>query len=178
MDKVDPCWDQHCKAVDHCAKLDTRLAKFCRLRDWLKDLLGDAVSVVDTDLQKYSSIILGRARMRRLSGKWTWAYTAFMAEKHHPDHMEEYERRALNAKRYFFELVLSCKEYAEWLLTTMPHDLTPEAEKSINDVIKSYETLHSQVSAEVLSVEDNHSKDVEYIGDLDNGNANDLLLWP
>eukprot|EP00961_Rhodomonas_salina_P263679 3563737-Rhodomonas_salina.2 len=55
MDRVDCSWWEQCKAVDHAAKLDTRLGKGGRFRDWLSNQLGDAVRVVDTNLENYNS---------------------------------------------------------------------------------------------------------------------------
>eukprot|EP00961_Rhodomonas_salina_P116142 1563448-Rhodomonas_salina.1 len=179
MDNVDPCWNEPQNVVDHSAKLDTQLShKAGRFRDWLGDKIGDNVSLVKADLETLHDVTLSRARMRMLWRMCTKALDSFWMAKNHEDEMDEIEHNAHLASVHLFEFVLVCKEYAEWLLMTASLWLTSEVKESINDVIKSYETLSSQDSALMQYVAANHRELDEHAEDVDDDYGDYLLLSP
>eukprot|EP00961_Rhodomonas_salina_P036794 494598-Rhodomonas_salina.3 len=172
---VDGCFDHYCNPELQSAKLDLQLAKGCRFSYWMKDWLGDSVSVVDKHLlseEKHSEMIEFQDRINCSLKVWNGSYTTFISTKRNQDYIGDFSYLAHFATKSFLVFVSYCKDYAEWSLKTLPHALTPEAVQSIKDVISLYETLCSQVSTEVQSVE-NKGAVVDVDADDDDG----LLLW-
>eukprot|EP00961_Rhodomonas_salina_P203841 2750444-Rhodomonas_salina.1 len=150
---VEDSSKKYCDPEIQAAKLDTQLAK----RYYFKEWLGDIAALVEKFLrskEQYDQLNEFKERMNESHDLWEDSSDNVRQRNSRNFNGNEQALTQKLATVMFFLHMRDCKEYVEWVFKILPPKmLTSEVVDGIEDVIRSYKDVSSQVSPAVKAME-------------------------